>query len=94
MSSFCAPYTTLNGAADGQLSNVTVRFHPFLPKFWGEHPGGGAFISLSLPPTSLQDLRLDDYLEYPMPQRHNTLTNIHTLSSTRALDLLCSSQRH
>ncbi|GFX30500.1 hypothetical protein TNCV_3461511 [Trichonephila clavipes] len=41
-----------------------ARFHP---NFEVEHPGGGPglFTSLPYPPTSREDLRLDDYLEYP-----------------------------
>ncbi|GFX21084.1 uncharacterized protein TNCV_4366641 [Trichonephila clavipes] len=56
---------------------VTVRFSPYqipisvpvysYPNFEGEHPGGGQgpSTSLPLPSTSLKDLRLDGYLEYP-----------------------------
>ncbi|GFW07730.1 hypothetical protein TNCV_3918631 [Trichonephila clavipes] len=36
--------------------------------------------SLPLPPTSRENLQLDGYSEYPMPQRHYTFTNIHAFS--------------
>ncbi|GFU92716.1 hypothetical protein TNCV_2892251 [Trichonephila clavipes] len=47
---------------------VTVRFVArFHSNFKGELPGVGQVPpnSLSLPPTSREDLRLDSYLEYP-----------------------------
>ncbi|GFW47423.1 hypothetical protein TNCV_4537131 [Trichonephila clavipes] len=46
---------------------VTVRVGSFFhPNFEGEHPASshGPHISLPLPPTSQEDLRLDGYLEY------------------------------
>ncbi|GFU69740.1 hypothetical protein TNCV_1221281 [Trichonephila clavipes] len=50
---------------------------PFLfctPNFDGDHPEGGQLppISISLPSTSREELRLDGYLEYP-PRRKGTM---------------------
>ncbi|GFY25226.1 hypothetical protein TNCV_2483471 [Trichonephila clavipes] len=49
---------------------------PLHPNFEGEHPRGGwePPLSLRLPPILREDLRLDGYLEYPLPQRHYTRT--------------------
>ncbi|GFW53130.1 hypothetical protein TNCV_3293771 [Trichonephila clavipes] len=41
------------------------------------------FTSLSLPPTSREDLRLNGYLEYPIPQTHYTFISIHAFSGIR-----------
>ncbi|GFS79082.1 hypothetical protein TNCV_4408111 [Trichonephila clavipes] len=54
---------------------VTVRFVWFHLNFEGGHSRGGQGPSTS--PTSREDLQLDGYLEYSMPQRHYTFTNIH-----------------
>ncbi|GFX29169.1 hypothetical protein TNCV_3217041 [Trichonephila clavipes] len=43
----------------------------------------GAPTSLPHPPTSREDLWLDGYLQYPMPQRHYKFTNIHVFSGVR-----------
>ncbi|GFT33877.1 hypothetical protein TNCV_4383671 [Trichonephila clavipes] len=43
---------------------------------------------------SQEDLRLYGYLEYPMPQRHYTFTNIHVFSEIQTRALRRSSQRH
>ncbi|GFW14003.1 hypothetical protein TNCV_4701381 [Trichonephila clavipes] len=63
---------------------VTVRFSSIIPRE-GEHPDSGQRppTSLSFPPTAREDLRLDDSLEYPMPQRHYTFTNIHAFSTAQ-----------
>ncbi|GFT90924.1 hypothetical protein TNCV_1066041 [Trichonephila clavipes] len=47
--------------------HVTARFGSAPPNFETEHPvvDIGLSTSLPLPPTSREDLRLDDYLEYP-----------------------------
>ncbi|GFU54602.1 hypothetical protein TNCV_2160751 [Trichonephila clavipes] len=60
-----------------------------------ENFGGGHFPSASLPltPTTREDFRLNDYLEYPMPQRHYTFTNIHIFSGIRTQSLRYGSQR-
>ncbi|GFW43100.1 hypothetical protein TNCV_1474951 [Trichonephila clavipes] len=61
---------------------VTVRRCSIPPNFDGEHFGDaqGSPISLPLPPTSLEDLRIDGYLEYPLLRRHYTFTNIYAFS--------------
>ncbi|GFX10360.1 hypothetical protein TNCV_1867551 [Trichonephila clavipes] len=74
---------------------VILRFRSVPPNFEGEHPRGsqGPLTSLSHPPTSREDLQLDSYLEYPMPQKHYTFTNIQAFSGIRTQDLRYSSQR-
>ncbi|GFV26420.1 hypothetical protein TNCV_4476291 [Trichonephila clavipes] len=60
--------------------NDLACFHPIFKEDtlgWS-----GAPTSLPLPPTAREDLRLDGYLEYPMPQRHYTFTNIHVFSDS------------
>ncbi|GFV66406.1 hypothetical protein TNCV_4898871 [Trichonephila clavipes] len=42
--------------------------------------GQGPSTSTPLPSTSREDLRLDSYLEYLMPQRHYTFTYIQAFS--------------
>ncbi|GFV60117.1 hypothetical protein TNCV_3886351 [Trichonephila clavipes] len=58
---------------------------PFYPNFELEHPGRGQrpTTSLSLPSTSREELRLDGYTEYPIPQRHYTFINIYAFSEIR-----------
>ncbi|GFV00116.1 hypothetical protein TNCV_4057871 [Trichonephila clavipes] len=61
----------------------TERFLPrFHPNLEGEYPEGvsGTSHLSSFPPTWQEDLRLEGYLEYPLPQRHYTLINIHVFS--------------
>ncbi|GFY30728.1 hypothetical protein TNCV_3118881 [Trichonephila clavipes] len=50
---------------------VTVCFSSVTPQFRGKTPGGSQRppTSLPLPPTSLEELRLDGYLEYPHAAR-------------------------
>ncbi|GFY02827.1 hypothetical protein TNCV_3507071 [Trichonephila clavipes] len=68
-------------------------FHPYLE---GENPGGGQGppTSLPLPPTTREDLRLDGYLEYTMPERHYTFTNTRVFFGIRTQFLRHRSQCH
>ncbi|GFX59274.1 hypothetical protein TNCV_4216901 [Trichonephila clavipes] len=68
----------------------------FLPNFEGEHPGGsqGTPTSLQLSPTSRENLKLDGYLEYLMPQSHYTFTHIHVFSGIQTQALRHRSPRH
>ncbi|GFT97904.1 hypothetical protein TNCV_2168011 [Trichonephila clavipes] len=61
---------------------VTAPFFSFPPQIRGRKPWGGQgpSSSLTLPPTTREDLQLDGYLEYPLPQRHHTFTSIHVFS--------------
>ncbi|GFU75248.1 hypothetical protein TNCV_2056911 [Trichonephila clavipes] len=47
------------------ITQVTVRFSSVPPQFCGRTPWGWSETSLPLPPTSREDLRFVDYLEYP-----------------------------
>ncbi|GFT26069.1 hypothetical protein TNCV_2332531 [Trichonephila clavipes] len=71
-------------------AKTSARFHP---SFEEEHPGEGQGLptSHSLPPTSREDLWL--FIEYPVPQRHYTFTNIHVFSWIQTQALRHSSQR-
>ncbi|GFS92719.1 hypothetical protein TNCV_1161431 [Trichonephila clavipes] len=73
---------------------VTVRFCSVPPQFRGRKLWGGQGHPTSppLPPTTREDLRLDGYLEYPLPQRHYTFTNTHVFSGIRTQSLLHRSQ--
>ncbi|GFT57174.1 hypothetical protein TNCV_1691881 [Trichonephila clavipes] len=73
-------------------STSFARFHLDLE----EDPGGEqrSTTSLPLPPTTPEDLRLDGYLEYPLPQRRYTFPNIHVFSGIRTQALRHRSQRH
>ncbi|GFV63142.1 hypothetical protein TNCV_3025711 [Trichonephila clavipes] len=65
---------------------VTVRFCSVPPQ---ETLG----VVRGLPPTTREDLRLNGYLDYPMPQRHYTFTNIPVFSGIRTQSLRHRSQR-
>ncbi|GFT39397.1 hypothetical protein TNCV_2422991 [Trichonephila clavipes] len=66
-------------------SMVTVPFYSVSPNLEGQHPRDcqGLPTSLPLPPTSQVDLWLDSNLEYLLPQRHYTFSNIHAFSGVR-----------
>ncbi|GFV57071.1 hypothetical protein TNCV_2931941 [Trichonephila clavipes] len=74
---------------------VTVRFGSVYPNLYEEHSkiGQEPPNSISLLPTSRQDLRLDGYLECSLAM-HYTFTTIHTISGIRTQALRPSSQRH
>ncbi|GFW28443.1 hypothetical protein TNCV_4641081 [Trichonephila clavipes] len=74
----------------------TPPWFPWNPNFEDEYPGGGNGLpsSLPLPPILREDLRLDGYLEYPVPQRYCTFANIHAYSGIRTQVLRNRSQRH
>ncbi|GFX68464.1 hypothetical protein TNCV_2004781 [Trichonephila clavipes] len=74
----CTPVVNIALSTIQGTVHILALFHP---NFVGEHPKGGQGLLTSLsPPTSQEDLWLDGYLEYPMPQRHHTFTNIYASS--------------
>ncbi|GFW39360.1 hypothetical protein TNCV_1833431 [Trichonephila clavipes] len=63
-------------------STIWLVFTPILRESTlGEDQGSPT--SHPLPRTSQEDLRLDGCLEYPMPRRHYTFTNIHVFTGIR-----------
>ncbi|GFX57561.1 hypothetical protein TNCV_1272081 [Trichonephila clavipes] len=67
----------------------------FCNPVFGKTPCGGLepLTSLTLPPTSQEDLWLHSFLEYPMSRRHCTFSNIHAFPKIWTLPKH-SSQRH
>ncbi|GFU95228.1 hypothetical protein TNCV_2125381 [Trichonephila clavipes] len=80
------PVVSLSFEPHAGDSTIFARFHPNIE---GENHGSGQGPPTShpLPPTIIEDLRLDGSLEYPLPQRRYTFTNIHVLAGTRTQSL-------
>ncbi|GFV68671.1 hypothetical protein TNCV_4883701 [Trichonephila clavipes] len=73
---------------------VRIRFGFVLLNFERKYlrVARGYPISFPFPPTSRKNLRLDEYLEFPMPHRQCTIINIHAFSGVRTQALRHSSQ--
>ncbi|GFY20240.1 hypothetical protein TNCV_208721 [Trichonephila clavipes] len=84
-------FLCLSLALDLSTMQVTVRFCFVNPNFEGENPGIGQDPP-PLPETSRENLRLDGYLEYPIPRSHYTFTSIHAFSGIRTHALRHRSQ--